>query len=92
MRRDPAAPVALTIGQGVVAYADPYSGRLLGKGDAGVRAFFRSMTDWHRWLAASGEYRATGRAVTGASNLAFLFLVLSGAYLWNSRAPGRGAP
>jgi uncharacterized iron-regulated membrane protein len=85
VRRDPAAPVALTIGQGVVVYADPYTGRLLGKGDAGVRGFFRSMTDWHRWLAASGEYRATGRAVTGASNLAFLFLVLSGAYLWIPR-------
>ncbi len=43
------------------------------------------MTDWHRWLAASGEYRTTGRAITGASNLAFLFLVLSGAYLWIPR-------
>jgi uncharacterized iron-regulated membrane protein len=85
VRRDSAAPVALTIGQGVVAYADPYTGRLLGRGDPGVRAFFRSVTDWHRWLAASGEYRATGRAVTGASNLAFLFLVLSGAYLWIPR-------
>ena len=85
VRRDPAAPVALTIGQGVVAYADPYTGQLLGRGDAGVRAFFRSVTDWHRWLAASGEYRATGRAVTGAANLAFLFLVLSGAYLWIPR-------
>jgi uncharacterized iron-regulated membrane protein len=85
VRRDPAAPVALTIGQGVIAYADPYTGRLLGRGDAGVRAFFRSVTDWHRWLAASGEYRATGRAVTGAANLAFLFLVLSGAYLWIPR-------
>ena len=85
VRRDPTAPVALTIGQGVVAYADPYTGRLLGKGDVGVRAFFRSMTDWHRWLAASGEYRATGRAVTGAANLAFLFIVLSGAYLWLPR-------
>jgi uncharacterized iron-regulated membrane protein len=34
------------------------------------------------WLAASGEYRGTGRAITGAANLAFLCLVLSGAYLW----------
>jgi uncharacterized iron-regulated membrane protein len=85
VRRYPVAPVALTIGQGVVAYADPYTGRLLGRGDAGVRAFFRSVTDWHRWLAASGEYRTTGRAVTGAANLAFLFLVLSGAYLWIPR-------
>jgi uncharacterized iron-regulated membrane protein len=85
VRRDPAAPVALAVGAGQIAYVDPYSGRLLGRGDPGVRAFFRSVTDWHRWLAASGEYRATGRAVTGASNLAFLFLVLSGAYLWIPR-------
>jgi len=85
VRRDPKAPVALTIGQGAIAYADPYTGRLLGRGDAGVRAFFRSVTDWHRWLAATGEYRTTGRAVTGASNLALLFLVLSGAYLWIPR-------
>ena len=89
MRRDPAAPVALTIGQGVVAYADPYTGRLLGKGDVGVRAFFRSMTDWHRWLAASGEYRATGRAVTGAANLASVHGPLP-RYLWIPRT-GRGA-
>ena len=43
------------------------------------------MTDWHRWLAATADLRTTGRAVTGASNLAFLFLVLSGAYLWIPR-------
>ena len=85
VRRDPAAPVALTVGQGQFAYADPYTGGVLGRGDAGVRGFFRGVTDWHRWLAASGEYRTTGRAVTGAANLAFLFLVLSGAYLWIPR-------
>jgi uncharacterized iron-regulated membrane protein len=85
LRRDPAAPIALTVGPGAPAYADPYTGRLLGRGDPGVRAFFRTVTDWHRWLAASGENRATGRAVTGAANLAFLFLVLSGAYLWIPR-------
>src|SRR5215203_2319686 len=30
VRRDPTAPVALTVGQGAIAYADPYTGRLLG--------------------------------------------------------------
>ena len=85
VRRDAAAPVMLAIGQGAVAYADPYTGRLLGRGDAGARAFFRGVNDWHRWLAASGDYRAAGRAITGAANLAFLFLVLSGAYLWIPR-------
>jgi len=40
------------------------------------------VTDWHRWLGASGENRAAARAVTGASNLVFLFIVASGFYLW----------
>ncbi len=48
-------------------------------------AFFRSVTDWHRWLGRSGDGRAAGRAVTGAANLAFLCLVLSGAYIWLPR-------
>ena len=37
-------------------------------------------------LAASGEQRGTGKAITGASNLVFLFIVLSGLVLW---WPGR---
>src|SRR4030095_3649354 len=55
------------------------------RGDPGVRAFFRAVTDWHRWLAASGENRAPGRAGPGAAHPAVLFLVLSGAYLWIPR-------
>ena len=49
---------------------------------AGTRAFFSTMVSWHRYLAMTGESRATGRAITGAANLLFLFLVLSGMYLW----------
>jgi uncharacterized iron-regulated membrane protein len=85
VRRDPAAPVALTVAGNRVVYADPYTGRLLGSGNAEVRAFFRGVTDWHRWLAMPADRRATGRAVTGAANLAFLFIVLSGACLWIPR-------
>jgi uncharacterized iron-regulated membrane protein len=51
-----------------------------------VRSFFRTVTDWHRWLGASGESRAAARAVTGASNLLFLFIVTSGFYLWWPRS------
>lgn len=81
---DPALPAQLTFGREVI-YQDPVSGQLLGPGNTSVRKFFRSVTDWHRWLAASESGRPTGRAVTGASNLAFLFIVLSGAYLWLPR-------
>ncbi len=60
----------------------PYTGAVLSEGAVGMRAFFRSVTDWHRWLAASGSSRTTARAVTGAANLAFLFIVASGIILW----------
>ena len=45
-----------------------------------MRRFFRVVTDWHRVLAFSGERRPIGRAITGACNLAFLFIIASGIY------------
>jgi len=81
MWADPAAPVAIAVAQKTL-YLDPYTGQVLGESRAQPRAFFRKMTDWHRWLGASPEGRAQGRMITGACNLAFLFLVLSGLYLW----------
>lgn len=89
-----AAPTAVTVYAGVTEpatvsfpggrnlFVNPYTGEVLGEGSPGTRAFFRTVTDWHRWLGAGGESRAAGRAVTGASNLLFLFIVASGFYLW----------
>jgi uncharacterized iron-regulated membrane protein len=62
-----------------------FTGDVIGEGSPRLRAFFRVVTDWHRWLARAGDSRAIGRTVTGACNLAFLFLILSGAYLWIPR-------
>jgi uncharacterized iron-regulated membrane protein len=81
MWADPAAPAAVVVTPKTI-YLDPYTGQVLGQSRAQPRAFFRKMTDWHRWLGASPEGRAQGRMITGACNLAFLFLVLSGLYLW----------
>ncbi|MEI9813831.1 MAG: PepSY-associated TM helix domain-containing protein [Acidobacteriota bacterium] len=50
-----------------------------------MRAFFRTVEDWHRWLGALPEGRQNARAITGASNLAFLFIVVSGLVLWFPR-------
>ena len=47
---------------------DPYTGKVLGEGSARARAFFRSVTDWHRWVAAEGASRPTGRPGTGGSH------------------------
>lgn len=85
MEADPAAPAAVRLGRERTVYLNPYTGEILGEGSPRVRAFFHAVTDWHRWLGARDENRAMGRAVTGAANLAFLFLVVSGFYLWIPR-------
>jgi uncharacterized iron-regulated membrane protein len=82
IRSDTEAPAQLSFGRERNLFVNPYTGEVLGEGSPRVRAFFRSVTDWHRWLGAQGESRAVGRAVTGACNLAFLFIVASGIYLW----------
>jgi uncharacterized iron-regulated membrane protein len=81
---DPQAPAAAVLGTRTL-YLDPHDGRVLGEGAVRLRAFFRRVTDWHRWLGSGPEGRATARAITGACNLAFLVLVVSGAYLWLPR-------
>jgi len=55
---------------------------VLGSGSPLARAFYRSVTNWHRYLAVEGEHRATARAITGACNAAFLVLAITGLYLW----------
>jgi uncharacterized iron-regulated membrane protein len=78
-RREPAA---LAIGTRTV-YVDPYSGAVHGEPrGARMRAFFTTMTNWHRYMAFAGDTRAFGKGLTGACNLGFLFIVLSGMYLW----------
>lgn len=84
LRSGASEPVALTMPEGTLL-ANAYTGELLGPQSARLRAFFRSVTDWHRWLGAAPEGRANARRITGASNLLFLFLVISGLYLWFPR-------
>jgi uncharacterized iron-regulated membrane protein len=81
------APAEVNIGIRVV-FADAYSGQVLGDGSAGIRRFFRVVTDWHRWLAMPGAYRPLGRSLTGVANLLFLGLAVSGMYIWLPRKWG----
>lgn len=82
VRADRAQPVTVAWGREAMVLVDPYTGRTVGEGATTLRGALRKVTEVHRWLAASGERRETGKAITGASNLAFLVLVLTGAYLW----------
>jgi len=85
LRSSASAPVEVNRGKAGVVYLDPYSGQELGKPNLARREFFQKVRAWHRWLAWEGEWRAWGKAVTGACTLAFAFLVLSGMYIWIPR-------
>ncbi len=83
IRSDRSAPASLAVGPGRQLFVNPYSGVVYGEGNGQrVRDFFRVMVEWHRYVAMSGDSRPTGRAITGASNLLFLLIVLSGPFLW----------
>jgi uncharacterized iron-regulated membrane protein len=76
------APLEAAYGRERTLFIDSYSGEILGEGSRTIRGFFELVERWHRTLGADGENRAAGRAITGACNLAFLILVVSGPYLW----------
>lgn len=80
LSREATAPAALVEGRNGVPL-DPFTGvELVGAGEA-TETFFSGVTSLHRWLSTSGR-NDVGAALTGASNLLFLFLVISGLYLW----------
>jgi uncharacterized iron-regulated membrane protein len=85
LRNEPGAPVGFGAGRNAGLLVDPYSGEIREPVASRLRAFFAATTGWHRWFNATGESRATARAITGASNLVFLFLIFSGMYLWLPR-------
>jgi uncharacterized iron-regulated membrane protein len=85
LTNEPNAAWQVPAGREGTFYVNPYTGAITGEGAKGVRGFFRTMTDLHRWIALSGDGRAVGKAITGACNLAFLFLAISGIYIWFPR-------
>jgi uncharacterized iron-regulated membrane protein len=85
LRSDPTEPAEAGFGRERTVYLNPYTGSILGEGSKRAHDFFQQVTNWHRWLAAGTENRAAGRAITGASNLLFLLLILSGPFLWLPR-------
>ena len=82
VRSDPAAPAAFDFGRERTLFVNPYTGQVLGKESPRLRTFFSKVEDLHRWLGASTERGTSGRAITGACNLSFLILVITGPVLW----------
>ena len=59
LRAAPDAPAEVSFGREHVFFVDTYTGSVLGEGSQRTRSFFRTVEDWHRWLAASDQH--TGR-------------------------------
>ncbi|HYK05577.1 MAG TPA: PepSY-associated TM helix domain-containing protein [Thermoanaerobaculia bacterium] len=91
VRADRFAPVTVAFGRERTLFVNPYSGAVLGEGASRVRGFFEANRSLHRWLLLKGEARERGKAITGAANLAFLFIVLSGLVIWIPRRRTRTA-
>ena len=86
VRSAPDAPVVLAVPRRTL-YADAYTGAVLGEGTQTVRRLMSSLRAWHRWIGVEGNARARAvpKAITGWSNVIFLFIVVSGFYLWFPR-------
>jgi uncharacterized iron-regulated membrane protein len=82
---DPTSSAVVSLGRDGRIFIDPYTGNVLGEGNAPVRNFFSLMTSLHRWLALEGDGRAWGKAITGFFNAMFLLLAITGLYIWMPR-------
>lgn len=63
---------------------DPYTGKIIGP--SGRLAFFTTVRELHRWLLDSMKPEAEGifwgRVIVGTSTLLFVFILLTGLFLW----------
>ena len=91
LARDPREPAVVELDDGATVHVDRFTGARLGDGNTRTRRFLRNVLDWHRWFALDGEYRIIGRTFTATANLGFLFLLVSGIYLWWPASGSRAA-
>lgn len=79
---DKYAPLRFSQGRTTGPVLDSVTGKELVLDHVKLDTFFHTVESLHRWLALEGEMRSAGRQVTGVSNVLFLFLIISGIYLW----------
>lgn len=76
------APFIARAGRSQTQHLNPYTAEIYAPHSDSLSGFFADVRSLHRWFLVSGEGRATARDITGAANLLFFFLLLSGTYLW----------
>ena len=76
------APFVARMGRSETLHMNPYTGEIYEPHSDSLSGFFADVRSLHRWFLVSGDGRGTARDITGAANLMFLFLLISGSYLW----------
>jgi uncharacterized iron-regulated membrane protein len=85
MRRDAGSAVRVGFGRDAL-FVNPYTAEVIGPAPR-THDVLHMVEDWHRWLGS----RDYGRPITGAANLAFLGLAVSGLFIWWPRGWSRPA-
>lgn len=78
---DADAPVEARYGREKTLLLNPWTAEVIGQPNESTRAFFGAVERVHRSVGL-GMGSAVGRGITGAANLVFLFMLISGVYLW----------
>ena len=81
LRQDADAPAEFSFGRDRIVFVNPATAKVIGESHK-LPAFFAKVEDIHRWLGTSNENRPVGEAVTGACNLIFLVLLITGPFIW----------
>lgn len=79
------AAAVISLGRDGQVFVNPYTGEITGEGAKNWRGFFRFVEDGHRWLSLTGSGRDVGITINYSANLLFLFLAISGVYIWFPR-------
>ncbi len=79
---DPSVPAEVGIGRSTL-FVNPYSGQVWGESTDGPRPFFRVISAWHTGLGSGRD--SIGHTIAAASNLAVVFMVVTGFILWFPR-------
>ena len=75
------APTEARYGRSKTLFLNPWTAEIIGQPSEGAEHFFSAVEKFHRSLGL-GMQSAVGRGTTGAGNLVFLLLLLSGMYVW----------
>jgi len=79
---DPRMPVRIGFANRTFVCLNAYTGAVISRGATSWRAFYGFVREVHTSLAIPRDGAKTGHAVVDVCNLAFVFLILTGAFLW----------